>query len=200
MSLTGRFKTSLPGAGTRAVNLDSPVVASPSPARGLGLQLRSMLGPDAEHYEGVARINVYLLRLLFVLMFLVLGRDTWTQVLTHEGPWDPDEAVAWTVFASFSVLAVLGIVRPLKMLPLVLLEIAYKVLWLILVAYPLWSTNQLAGSPAESRTYSFVWVALAIIAMPWKYAFDHYVRGRQHGPRRPRIASNSVQTEPATAR
>src|ERR687897_2883104 len=33
--------------------------------------------------------------------------------------------------------------------PLVLLEIAYKVMWLILVAYPLWSTNQLAGSLAE---------------------------------------------------
>ncbi len=186
MSLTGRFKPSLPGAGTRAVDPDSPAAASPSPARRLGVQLRRMLGPDAERYEGVARINIYLLRLLFVLMFLVLGRDAWTHVLTHEGPWDPDEAVAWSVFASFSALAVLGIVRPLKMLPLVLLEIAYKVLWLILVAYPLWSTDRLAGSPAEDRTYAFLWVALPILAVPWKYAFDHYVRGRSgSGARRP---------------
>ena len=43
----------------------------------------------------------------------------------------------------------LGIVRPLKMLPIVLLEIFYKVLWLILVAYPLWSKGKLTGSPAE---------------------------------------------------
>jgi hypothetical protein len=145
----------------------------------VALSISSILGPDHEHYEGVYRINIYLLRLMFVLMFLFLGRDAWTYVLTHEGPWDPDEAVAWSVFASYSVLAVLGIVRPLKMLPLVLLEIAYKVMWLILVAYPLWSTNQLAGSPAEGRTYAFLFVALAIIAMPWKYAFDHYVRGRK---------------------
>ncbi len=161
------------------------------------LRIRSIFAPDHEHYEGVRRINIYLLRLMFVLMFLRLGQTVWTYILTHEGPWGSDEAVVWSVLAGFSALAGLGIVRPLKMLPLVMLEIAYKVIWLMLVAYPLWSTNQLAGSPAESRTYSFVWVALAIIAMPWKYAFDHYVRGRQHGPRRPRIASNSVQTEPA---
>ena len=65
------------------------------------------------------------------------------------------------------------------MLPLVLLEIAYKVLWLILVAYPLWSTDSLAGSPAEERTYAFLWVVLPIIATPWKYAFDTYVRGQR---------------------
>ena len=152
----------------------------------MSLSIRRIFGPDHEHYEGVYRINIYLLRLLFVLMFLFLGRDAWTYVLTHEGPWNSDEAVAWAVWASYSVLALLGIVRPLKMLPLVLLEIAYKVLWLILVAYPLWSTDRLAGSPAEDRTYAFLWVALPIVAMPWKYAFDHYIRGRSgSGARRP---------------
>ena len=140
---------------------------------------RSLFRPDYEHYEGVPRINIYLLRLLYVLMFLFLGTDSWTYVLAHEGPWDPEEAAAWCVWASYSVLAVLGIIYPLKMLPLVLLEISYKVLWLILVAYPLWSTNQLAGSPAEEMTYAYLWVALPIIATPWKYAFEHYIPRRR---------------------
>ncbi len=161
------------------------------------MSIRKIFGPDHEHYEGVPRINIYLLRLMFVLMFLALGRTVWTYILTHEGTWGSDEAMAWSVLAGFSALAALGIVRPLKMLPLVMLEITYKVMWLILVAYPLWSTGQLAGSPAESRTYSFLLVALPIVAMPWKYAFDHYVRGRQHGARRPQIPLDSVQTEPA---
>lgn len=145
----------------------------------VSLSVRRILGPDFERYEGVRRINIYLLRVLFVLMFLFLGRDAWTHVLSHRGPWDPDQAVAWCVWASFSVLALLGIFRPLKMLPLVMLEIVYKVLWLIVVAYPLWSTNQLADSPrAEHLTYVFLLVVLPIVAMPWKYAFDHYIRGR----------------------
>jgi hypothetical protein len=141
-------------------------------------KIRRLFGPDHERYEGVYRIQIYLLRLLYLLMFLVLGSNVWTHIVTHDGPWNSDEAVAWSVFAGFSLLAVLGIIRPLRMLPLVLLEIVYKLLWLALVAYPLWSEDRLAGSPAEERTYAFLWVVLSIIAMPWRYAFDHYIRGR----------------------
>src|SRR4029077_20747373 len=92
-----------------------------------------------DRYEGVRRIHIYLLRLVFILMFFVLGKDTWTNILTHKGPWDPTAAVAWCVWTAFATLAGLGIIRPLKMLPILLLEIFYKVLWLVIVAYPLWS-------------------------------------------------------------
>ena len=40
----------------------------------------------AERYEGVWWINIYLWRLLYILMFFVLGKETWTHVLTHQGP------------------------------------------------------------------------------------------------------------------
>lgn len=126
-------------------------------------------------YEGVRPINIYLLRLLYILMFFVLGKETWTRILTHHGPWEPYEAVTWCVWTGFATLAVLGIFRPLKMLPIVLLEIFYKVLWLILVAYPLWSKGTLAGSPAEGTTSAFLWVILPIVAVPWGYAFVTYV-------------------------
>ncbi len=85
-----------------------------------------------DKYEGVRSINIYLLRLLYVLMFFVLGKETWTHILTHQGPWDPTNAVAWCVWTAFATLAGIGIIRPVKMLPIVLLEIFYKVLWLIL--------------------------------------------------------------------
>lgn len=144
--------------------------------------IKKLFAPDYERYEGVRRINIYLLRLLYVLMFIVLGREVWTHIHTHRGPWDPDEAVTWSIWAAYSAFAVVGIIRPLRMLPVVLLEIAYKVFWLILVAYPLWSSDRLAGSAAEERTASFLWVILPIIAVPWKYAFDYYVRGRSPNP------------------
>ena len=94
--------------------------------------------PSAK-YEGVRPLNIYLLRLLYILMFFVLGQLTWTHILIHQGPWDPFNAVAWCVWTAFATLAGLGILRPLKFLPIILLEIFYKVLWLILVAYPLWT-------------------------------------------------------------
>jgi hypothetical protein len=85
-------------------------------------------------------------------MFFMLGRTTWTHILTHPGLWDPTDAIAWCVWTAFATLAGLGIIRPLKMLPILLLEIFYKVLWLIIVAYPLWSNGKLEGSPAEDIT------------------------------------------------
>jgi len=129
---------------------------------------------NARH-EGVPRINIYLLRLLYILMFFVLGKETWTHILTHQGPWDPTAAVAWCVWTAFATLAGIGIVHPVKMLPLVLLEIFYKVLWLIIVAYPLWAKGTLARSPAEGITSGFLWVPLPIVAVPWAYAFRNYI-------------------------
>jgi hypothetical protein len=135
---------------------------------------KAIFQADPRH-DGVPRINIYLLRLLYILMFFVLGKETWTRILTHQGPWDPTAAVAWCVWTAFATLAGIGIVRPVKMLPIVLLEIFYKVLWLILVAYPLWAKGTLAGSPAEGITSQFLWVLLPIIAVPWAYAFRNYI-------------------------
>ena len=129
----------------------------------------------SERYEGVHRISIYLLRLVFILMFFVLGKDTWTHILTHQGVWDPTDAVAWCIWTAFATLAGLGIIRPLKMLLILLLEIFYKVLWLVVVAYPLWSNGTLAGSRAEGTTAAFLWVILPIIAVPWGYVLATYI-------------------------
>jgi hypothetical protein len=115
------------------------------------------------------------LRLVFILMFFVLGRDTWTHILTHQGLWEPTDAVAWCVWTAFATLAGLGIIRPLKMLPILLLEIFYNVLWLVIVAYPLWSKGQLVGSPAEGTSSAFLWVILPIVAVPWGHVFVNYI-------------------------
>ena len=136
--------------------------------------LKSILERDARH-DGVLRINVYLMRLVFILMFFVLGKATWTRILTHQGSWDPTDAVVWCVWTAFATLAGLGIIRPLNMLPILLLEIFYKVLWLIIVAYPLWSAGKLQGSPAEGIAAAFLWVILPIVAVPWGYVFVNYI-------------------------
>src|SRR5271154_1338102 len=114
--------------------------------------IKNIFKPDYEHWEGVPTINIYILRLMFFLMIVFLGKASWTHILTFKGSWNPDDAMAWCIWASYSVLAILGIIRPLKMLPIVILEIFYKVLWLIIVAYPLWKSNQLIGSPVEGMT------------------------------------------------
>jgi hypothetical protein len=155
-------------------NIPVRPMSAAGPFKQTSTTLMAVFRRDA-HHEGVRRISIYLLRLVYVLMFFVLGKDTWTQILTHQGPWQPTSAVVWSVWTAFATLAGVGIIRPLKMLPILLLEIFYKVLWLIIVAYPLWSKGTLAGSPAENITSSFLWVILPIVAVPWGYVFVNYI-------------------------
>lgn len=131
-------------------------------------------------YDGIRPINIFLMRAIYVLMFFVLGKDVWGYILGHSQSWNENEAVAWSVWAAFSTLALLGIFRTVQMIPILLLEIFYKLLWLILVAYPLWQTDQFTGSGVEETTIAFMLVVLPIIAVPWGYVFNRYILGRQY--------------------
>jgi len=140
------------------------------------MSLASMFIPNRVRYEGVRPINIHLLRLIYFLMAAFVATDAWRSLLTHQGPWDPVRAVAICVWATYPTLSVLGLIHPLRMLPIMLFAIGYKALWLIFVAYPLWRSGTLAGSPAEGMTYVFLWIPLPLIAVPWKYVFETYVK------------------------
>jgi hypothetical protein len=133
---------------------------------------------DFSRYEGVPKINIFLLRLLFTLMFFFLSYDSWTAILHHKGAWNNVNAAAWCMWASYAGISCIGMMRPLKMLPIVLFEIIYKMAWLLIVAYPLWMNGELAGSPAEGMARVFIWVILPIAAMPWRYFFRTHILGK----------------------
>ena len=135
-----------------------------------------IFAPDYARYEGVRPINVYLLRLVFTLTFLFVGIGSWTVILKHDGEWKALDAVAWCVWAAYSTLSALGIWKPLKMLPILAFQIFYKVIWLIIVAYPLSVSGELIGSEYERMTNDFLWVGLPIVAMPWGYFFRSFLR------------------------
>ena len=116
------------------------------------MSITTIFTPDHVRHEGVRPINIYLLRLIYFLMLVFVGSDAWRSIVTHQGPWDHVRAVAFCVWASYSTLSLLGLIHPLRMLPLVIFMIAYKLLWLLVVAYPLWRAGTLAGSPAEEMT------------------------------------------------
>ncbi len=130
-------------------------------------------------YDGIRPVNIYFMRLIYVLMFFVLGTDVWGYILSHSGNWNENEAVAWSVWAAFSTIALLGIFRTVQMIPILLLEIFYKALWLILVAYPLWRSGEFNGSGVEETTFAFILVVLPVLAVPWGYVVSRYIFGKQ---------------------
>ena len=139
------------------------------------MRLAQAFKPDYERYEGVRPIQILLLRIGYALVFGFVGYRSWIGILNHQGDWEPYMAAAVAMWASSSTLSLIGIFRPLRMLPLVLFEIGYKSIWLIAVAWPLWSANRLAGTAAEEMTYAFLPVIGPILMVPWGYVFRTYV-------------------------
>jgi len=116
------------------------------------------------------------LRLLDVGTFQFVGTNAWKGILTHGGPWDPLQGVAFSFWAAYSTLMILGLRYPLKLLPLLLLQFFYKAVWLVVVAYPMWSSSQLRGSSASGLATIFVIaVAVDLVVAPWSYALRNYV-------------------------
>lgn len=155
------------------------------------MSIKAIFIPDHARYEGVRPINIWLLRLFYFLMAAFVATDAWKTLITHEGPWNHVRAVAFCVWATYPTLAVLGLIHPLRMLPIMLFTIGYKSIWLIFVAYPLWRANALAGSPAEEMTHVFLWTPLLMIAVPWKYVYQVYVKWPKGQP------AGGKQTDPA---
>lgn len=143
----------------------------------MAFNIKYIFERDPARYAGVRRINVYLLRVFYFLMATFLAWDVWSYVFTHHGSWQNQEAMAWSVWGAFSTLAILGVFHPIKMLPIMLLEVFYKMMWLLLVAYPLWRAGTLTGSPAEGMTYVFIPVVIVALIIPWGYVFKHFVIG-----------------------
>jgi hypothetical protein len=145
------------------------------------MHLRDLFRPDYARYEGVRPINVWGLRVFYLLMAAFVATSSWRVLLTHEGPWEPMRALAFCVWATYPTLALLGLLHPLRMLPIMLFTIGYKSLWFVFVAYPLWVDGALAGSAAEAITRSFLGLPILILVVPWGYVWRTYAKLPRRG-------------------
>jgi hypothetical protein len=138
------------------------------------MRLSTPFLPSARH-EGVRPIQIWGLRLFYALMAAFVATNAWGVLLAHTGPWEPMAALAWCVWAAYPTLAVLGLLHPLRMLPIMLFTLGYKTLWFVFVAWPLWRDGALAGSSAEAITNSFLAVPVLALVVPWGYVWRTYV-------------------------
>jgi hypothetical protein len=153
------------------------------------VNLKNILVRDEARHEGVRPINIFLLRVIYLLMCTLMARTAWTSILYHQGAWEPYRAMATCVWAAYGSLALLGLLQPLRMLPLVLFMIFYKSLWLAVVALPLLRAGTFAGSSAEELTYIFMAAPVFALCVPWGYVVRRFVMASK---RRPDAAAATV--------
>jgi hypothetical protein len=122
--------------------------------------------------EETSTFRLYFMRLLYLLNFVFLSLQVWPVIINHVGAWDPVKGVAFSFWAALAALAGLGLRYPLKMLPLLLLQLLYKSIWVIAVALPLWSTFR----SIELTRVMYMGAVVDLIVIPWPYVLANYMK------------------------
>ena len=156
-----------------------------------------LFASDPLRHEGVRPFQIWGLRLFYLRRLVMVAPGAWGALLRHEGPWDPVHAAALCVWATYPALAVFGLFRPLRWVPLMVFTIGYKTLWLVFVAWPLWRAGTLAGSGAEEMAYAFAFTPVLAAVVPWGYVWREYVKPAAREPTRVRRASRDHAQRPA---
>jgi hypothetical protein len=84
--------------------------------------------------------RLYFLRLGYLVIAVGLAVTKWPLLINHDVPWPLFEGVETCMLVALSLLWFLGIRYALQMLPVLLFEIAWKLIWMTVVALPLWLT------------------------------------------------------------
>ena len=136
--------------------------------------IRSLFEPNHARFDGIRPINIYGMRFVYILMATLLAIDVWGQILTRDQQWNPSDAMNWSIWAAFTLFAAIGIFRTVEMIPILLIEITYKTIWLILVALPLFLDGDLSEHTTDGMITPFAMVILPIAVIPWGYVLKRY--------------------------
>jgi hypothetical protein len=123
----------------------------------------------------VSLFRLYVLRAMYLLIVVGLGTVLWPGIIHHEKPWELMQGTVVCMLAAFSLLAALGLRYPLQMLPILLWELAWKTLWLAIVALPQWWAGHIDAA-TSGQAFECALVVLVYIAVPWRYVLTHYVK------------------------
>jgi hypothetical protein len=85
------------------------------------------------------------------------------------------EGTTLALLAGMSVLMLLGLRYPVQLLPMLLFESLWKLIWLGAVALPLVVSGDLDDDIAETLVNCLL-VVPVLIAVPWGYVWRTYVR------------------------
>lgn len=123
----------------------------------------------------VSLFRLYALRGGYLLLVLGLGLQVWPALIDHAEKWELMNGVVKTMLCALSLLAILGLRYPLKMLPLLFWEMAWKTIWLARVALPLWLGNRVNADFAET-IFECSFVIIFFVVVPWSYVFANFAK------------------------
>ena len=140
----------------------------------------------------VSPIRLWLLRAFYAFMAVGLALLVWPSILAHPASTPHMTGVAWALLGAVGLLAAVGIRYPLQMIPLLLFELLWKVIWLFAFALPLWLAGNLDAAHRASAIETSVGLLLLLV-IPWRHVFRSFV-GQKTTPSTGEPGGSTVET------
>ncbi|MBB6254126.1 hypothetical protein [Nitrospirillum iridis] len=123
-------------------------------------------------------VSVFRLNLLrggYLLLAGGIGAAMWPELLAQGPALELMHGAALSMLCALGLLAALGLRHPLAMLPLLMFEMTWKLLWSLRIALPLWLDGRLDGDHISTLGACLIAVVFPVL-IPWRYVLDTYVR------------------------
>ena len=130
---------------------------------------------SAPQSDDVSVLRLALLRAVYLVIALGMGLQTWPQIITGSGNWVHAAGTIKCMFGALTLLCLVGVRYPLKMLPLLFWEMTWKTIWLVVIALPAWRSGTMDKETTENA-FACGLVVLVYAAVPWRYVVRQYVR------------------------
>ncbi len=160
-------------------------------------QLKIGFLPKGENaMSEVSTFRLYTLRAMYLYMVVGLVIFKWPAILNPPPGLSNEGSIVGSVLAAFSILALLGIRYPVKMLPILFMEFLFKFIWFVG-----WGpfTRELGPEAQLSLTGMLMGIILVPLTVPWGYIFNHYVKapGDRWGKQTIKQATVSSPNQPS---
>ena len=132
--------------------------------------------------------RLYVLRASFLLLGGWQGLKTWPAILHHAQQWDFWHGAGMSFLAALTLLSLLGVRYPVRMMPLLIFEFTWKLIWVLAVWLPAYLSPTLDPDTAHAFPAIFPGVLVVSLVLPWGYLWRIFVmtpgdRWRSSSPR-----------------
>ncbi len=115
-----------------------------------------------------------LMRVGYAVMGVGLAVVKWPDVIAYDHSMPLYEGVVAVLLTAMSLLAFLGLRYPVRLLPILLFESLWKLIWLSVVALPAVAAGDVDQAMQELIVNCSL-VVIIVAVVPWRYVWRHYV-------------------------
>ena len=118
--------------------------------------------------------RLYTLRLCYFILAAGIGIYFWPSVIQHTSAFAAAKGIQFSLLAGLGAVALLGFRYPTKMIPLLLFEMTWKIIYLVAFALPLYRAHQITEVIAADIT-SVLLIVIFVPLIPWIYVWREFV-------------------------